>query len=159
RHCGLTILDLDGVACTAYRNEHLPERTRNVEWVAHETVELGGRSFDALVLNHHLAHAAMIHAFPEAPDAVLDVCDGGGDFDVAHCTYRFQGGRIARLPNQAVHDVFSSRFYDIVSRHLYGRIMCEGKLMALAGLGKPRAEMTAYLRDHLAMFHQAPAEE
>jgi carbamoyltransferase len=158
-HCGIAIADIEGVACTAYKNEHLPERLRDVEWLAEHRIELGGRSFDALVLNHHLAHAAMAHAFSEAGDMVIDVCDGGGDFGDTHFIYRRAGGKIVKLPNRPVHDSFSSRFYDVISRYLYGRIMCEGKLMALASLGKPRPEMTSFIREHLAMFHESPPEK
>jgi len=158
-HCGIGIGDVEGVACTAYKNEHLPESMRNVEWIAEHPIELGGRSFDALVLNHHLAHAAIVHAFPEAKDVAIDVCDGGGDFGDTHFVYRLTNGTIRRLPNQPIHDAFSSRFYDAVSRHLYGRIMCEGKLMALASLGSPRPAMTSFLRANLAMFDEGPPEK
>ena len=157
--CGIRATDLAGVACTAYQNEHLPEPLRNIEWLAEARVELAGRSFDALVVNHHLSHAAIVHAFPEAKDTVIDVCDGGGDRGDTHAIYRCRDGRIEQLPNRPVHDTFSSRFYDIVSRSIYGRIMCEGKLMALASLGAPRPEMTAFIREHLALFHHAPPEQ
>jgi len=157
-YCRIDISSIEAVACTAYKNEHLPEKLRDVKWLAEHTVELGGRSFPALVLNHHLAHAAMVHAFAGVDDVVIDVCDGGGDFGDTHCIYRCRDHQITQLPNQPVHDAFSSRFYDVVSRYLYGRIMCEGKLMALASLGTARPDMTRYVREHLAMFHQAPAE-
>jgi carbamoyltransferase len=98
----------------------------------------------------------MAHAFEPGDDMVIDVCDGGGDFGDTHCIYRRTGGKIVQLPNRPVHDAFSSRFYDVISRYLYGRIMCEGKLMALASLGTPRPDMMAYIREHLAMFHEAP---
>jgi carbamoyltransferase len=158
-YCGIQLTDIGGVACTAYKNEHLPESLRDVKWLSNQRVDLGGRSFDALVVNHHLSHAAMVHAFPEAGDVAIDVCDGGGDFGDSHFTYRYKDGAITQLPNQPVHDSFSSRFYDVISRYLYGRIMCEGKLMALASLGKPRPHMTDYIREHLAMFHEAPPEK
>jgi predicted NodU family carbamoyl transferase len=90
---------------------------------------------------------------------VIDVCDGGGDFGDTHFIYRRTGGKIVKLPNRPVHDAFSSRFYDVISRYLYGRIMCEGKLMALASLGKPRPDMTSFIREHLAMFHGSPPEK
>jgi len=158
-YCGIDMSAIEGVACTAYKNEHLPESLRDVKWLSDQRVELGGRSFDALVVNHHLAHAAMVHAFPGVDDVAIDVCDGGGDFGDTHFIYRYKDRTITQLPNQAVHDAFSSRFYDVISRYLYGRIMCEGKLMALASLGRPRPQMTDYVREHLAMFHEAPAEK
>src|SRR6266540_4155925 len=34
RHCGIGIRDVEGVACTSYLNEHLPEKLRDVEWLA-----------------------------------------------------------------------------------------------------------------------------
>jgi carbamoyltransferase len=158
-HCGIGIASIEGVACTAYKNEHLPEPLRNLKWLDEHFVEVGGRAFDALVVNHHLAHAAMVHAFPAAGDVAIDVCDGGGDFGDTHCIYRCTGGKITQLANRPVHDAFSSRFYDVVSRYLYGRIMCEGKLMALASLGSPRPAMVSFIREHLAMFHASPPEE
>jgi carbamoyltransferase len=156
-HCGIAIQDVEGVACTAYLNDHLPEDERDVEWLAESQVEIQGRKYEVPVLNHHLAHAAMVHAFPRrhpgGDDVVIDVCDGGGDFGHTHFTYRSRQGRIERLQNRPIHEAFSSRFYDVVSRYLYGRIMCEGKLMALASLGEPRQEMMTFIRDHLPMFH------
>lgn len=163
RHCGIRIADVEGVACTAYLNEHLPESKRDVEWLAEAEVEIAGKKFDVPVLNHHLAHAAMVHAFPGnhpgGDDVVIDVCDGGGDFGHTHFTYRTKNHRIERVANRPIHDAFSSRFYDVVSRYLYGRIMCEGKLMALASLGEPRPEMMTFIRDHLPMFHKLGGHE
>jgi carbamoyltransferase len=158
-HCGLSIADIARVACTAYKNEHLPEALRDVKWLAESRVELCGRTFDALVLNHHLAHAAIVHAWPDPGDVAIDVCDGGGDFGDTHYIYRLRDGKLAQLPNRPIHDAFSSRFYDVVSRYLYWRIMCEGKLMALASLGTPQPATHDWLRDHLRMFHEEPAEK
>jgi carbamoyltransferase len=156
--CGITAAELTAVACTAYQNEHLPERLRHIGWLEEARIELAGRAFDALVVNHHLSHAAMVHAFPEPNDVVIDVCDGGGDRGDTHAVYRARNGHIEQLPNQPIHAAFSSRFYDVVARYLYGRIMCEGKLMALASLGEPRPDMLHFLREHLAMFHSEPPE-
>jgi carbamoyltransferase len=158
-YCGIGMNDIEAVACTAYMNEHLPESLRSVKWLAEHPIELGGRRFDVLILNHHLAHAAMVHAFPGTDDVVIDVCDGGGDFGDTHGIYRCQDGTITQLPNRPVHDAFSSRFYDVVSRYIYGRIMCEGKLMALASLGWPEPRMTSFIREHLAMFHNEAPEK
>lgn len=157
-YVGIRIEDVEAVACTAYKNEHLAEPERDVRFVARANLVVLGRRYEALVLNHHLAHAAIVHAF-SADDVAIDVCDGGGDFGDTHFIYRFRNGHIEALPNRAVHDAFSSRFYDIVSRYLYGRLMSEGKLMALASLGWPRPDMLAFLRARLAMFHANPAEE
>src|SRR5688572_19628834 len=158
RHVGARIEDVEAVSCTAYENEHLPAERRDERWVSECPIEFLGRQYSALVVNHHLAHAAIVHAFPGARDVVIDVCDGGGDFGDTHFVYRLQGGHVERLPNQPIHAAFSSRFYDVVSRYLYGRIMCEGKLMALASLGAPRPDMLAFLRENLALFHAVPAE-
>jgi carbamoyltransferase len=157
-HVGAGIADVEGVSLTAYQNEHLPEARRDERWVSECPVRVQGRSYDALVVNHHLSHAAMVHAFSDASDAVIDVCDGGGDFGDTHFVYRFRGGHIEPLPNAPIHDAFSSRFYDIVSRYLYGRIMCEGKLMALASLGKPQGDMVAFIRSELGTFHAETPE-
>src|SRR5262245_31019931 len=158
RHAGVGIGDVEGVSVTAYQNEHLPEPRRDERWVSECPVRVLGRSYDALVVNHHLSHAAMVHAFSDANDVVIDVCDGGGDFGDTHFVYRFRDGRTELLPNAPIHDAFSSRFYDVVSRYLYGRIMCEGKLMALASLGKPREDMVDFIRSNLGGFHSDPPE-
>ena len=42
RHCGIGIQDVEGVACTAYLNDHLPEHERDVEWIAEGHVEIQG---------------------------------------------------------------------------------------------------------------------
>ena len=159
RHCKISIADIEGVACTSYLNEHLPETLRDVEWLAEGNTTILGRAFDVLILNHHLSHAAMVHAFGGDDDVVIDACDGGGDFGHTHFTYRCRNHRIERLENRAIHNAFSSRFYDVVSRYLYGRIMCEGKLMALASLGEPRADMMDFIRSELPLFHNLRHEE
>ncbi len=159
RYCRIPAEAIAGVACTAYRNEHLPEGERDCAWKDEKRVEILGRSFDARVINHHLAHAAIVHAFPGVRDVAIDICDGGGDFGDTHKTYRYRDGRIEELKNQPIHDAFSSRFYDVMSRHIYRRLMCEGKLMALASLGEPRPEMTEYVRRHLYDFHHKDPEE
>jgi len=158
RYLGIGIEHVEAVACTAYKNEHLPERLRDTRWVERGEIEVAGRTFETLVLNHHLSHAAIVHAFP-AGDAVIDVCDGGGDFGDTHFTYRLRERRLEPLANRPIHDSFSSRFYDVVSRYLYGRIMSEGKLMALASLGEPQPAMMRFIRDELSMFHVAPPEQ
>ena len=158
-YCGIAIGDVDGVACTAYHNAHLPERARDCAWVERQQIQLLGRTFEARVVNHHLAHAAIVHAFPDVDDVAIDVCDGGGDFGDTHKIYRYESGRIEQLPNRPIHDAFSSRFYDVVSRYIYGSIMCEGKLMALASLGAPRPDMCQFIRDHLDDFHGRDASE
>ena len=159
RHVRISIQDVEGVACTSYLNEHLPEHLRDVEWLAEGQCTIQGRTFDVLILNHHLSHAAMVHAFPGDQDVVIDACDGGGDFGHTHFTYRCTNHRIEQLKNKPIHDAFSSRFYDVVSRYLYGRIMCEGKLMALASLGEPRREMLEFIRSHLPLFHNLRHDE
>ncbi|WP_428267412.1 carbamoyltransferase C-terminal domain-containing protein [Haliangium sp.] len=159
RHCGISIEDIDGVACTAYLNDHLPEHKQNCHWRDEHPVTLAGKTFDALVLNHHLAHAAIVYGFPGVEDVAIDVVDGGGDFGDTHRIYRYQAGRITQLDNAPIHDRFSSRFYDLVSRHLYGQIMCEGKLMALAAMGEPREVMMRFLDEHLEAFHDMTPDD
>lgn len=158
KYVGIRIENVEAVACTAYKNEHLAESERDVRFLSRADTAVLGRRYEALVLNHHLAHAAIVHAFA-AEDVAVDVCDGGGDFGDTHFIYRFRDGHIEQLQNRPVHDAFSSRFYDVVSRYLYRRLMSEGKLMALASLGRPRPEMLAFLRARLARFHASPTEE
>lgn len=157
-YLGLGIDDLEGVACSAYLNEHLPESRRQVQWVERAPITLLGRAFEAPVINHHLCHAAMAHGFSGLSDVAIDVVDGGGDFGDTHRIYRCREGRIEQLPNAEIHERFSSRFYDVVSRHIYGSMMCEGKLMALAVLGQPNPATMAWLRERLVDFHSQPTE-
>src|SRR5882724_12056579 len=51
-YCGIGIGQIDGIACTAYLNDHLPENQRDLEWLAETEVELQGSKRKALVLNH-----------------------------------------------------------------------------------------------------------
>ena len=157
-YTGIRIEDVEAVACTAYKNEHLPESERDVRFVSRAETVVLGRRYETLILNHHLAHAAIVHAFPPG-DVAIDVCDGGGDFGDTHFIYRCRNGHLEQLPNRPVHDTFSSRFYDLVSRYLYRRLMSEGKLMALASVGKPREDMLAFLRERLSTFHAGTPEE
>ena len=87
-------------------------------------------------VEHHLAHAAsafLVSPFDEA--AVLSV-DGFGDF-ASVLMARGRGHRIE--PLQRVHFPHSlGLFYTAISQHLgFSHYGDEGKVMALAGLGKP----------------------
>src|SRR5690349_23833755 len=62
-YAGVRIENVEAVACTAYKNEHLAEAERDVRFVSRANVVVLGRRYEALVLNHHLAHAAIVHAF------------------------------------------------------------------------------------------------
>lgn len=158
RYAGATIDDVGSVAATGYQNEHLADEHRDEPWVSERPVRVLGRAYDALIVNHHLAHAAIVLAFPGATDVAIDVCDGGGDFGKTHFGYRFAAGHFEPLPNVPIRDQFSTRFYDVVSRHVYGRIMCEGKLMALASLGAARDEMVDFIRSNLALLSEVPPD-
>lgn len=157
-YCRISIDDIEGVVCTSYLNDHLPEAQRNCRWRDTAPIELAGKKFEAVVLNHHLAHAAMVYGFKEAKDVAIDVVDGGGDFGDTHFTYRCRNGKLEALQNAAIHNRFSSRFYDVVSRYLYGQIMCEGKLMALAVLGEPQPTIVQWLSERLEDFHRLPTQ-
>ncbi len=157
-HAGLSIRDIEGIACTSYLNEHLPEAQRVSDFRDVRPISLCGRHYDAVVLNHHLAHAAIVYGFPDATDVAIDVVDGGGDRGDTHCIYRYREGRIEQLPNLPIHERFSSRFFDVVSRYLYRQMMSEGKLMALGALGEARPDMMRFLRDHLDDLHCVPAD-
>ncbi|MGQ4807272.1 Decarbamoylnovobiocin carbamoyltransferase [Candidatus Entotheonellaceae bacterium PAL068K] len=159
RYCGISIAHIDGVACTAYKNAHLPVDDRDCDWSTERRVEILGRSFETQVINHHLAHAAMVYAFPGGEEVAIDVCDGGGDFGDTHRIYLYQNGKLTQLPNRPIHDLFSSRFYDVASRHIYKRMMCEGKLMALASIGEPQPDMMDFIRDHLTDFNDWPTTD
>jgi carbamoyltransferase len=159
RYLGLTIQQIEGVACTAYLNEHLAEGQRDIEWVERRPVTIAGKRFEATVVNHHLSHAAIVYGFPGARDVAIDVVDGGGDFGDTHRTYRCRDRQISLLPSAPIHQRFSSRFYDVISRHIYGRMMSEGKLMALAVLGEPHPSTVSWLRENVDKFHSRPTEE
>src|SRR5689334_7303378 len=52
KYVGARIEDVEAVACTAYENEHLPVDRRDERWVSECPVDLLGRKYSALVVNH-----------------------------------------------------------------------------------------------------------
>jgi carbamoyltransferase len=128
-------------------NPWLDDKRHFTELYRFERVSLFGKSRSALIVNHHVAHAAA-YFFSDYSQARISTCDGGGDNDQR--VGLFQGFGNTIHPIKANPDDFiTSSFYGQCTRFLYKGLWNEGKMMALAGFGT--ASPTMYERlDSLA---------
>lgn len=107
-------------------------------------IELFGSEKKVLIVNHHLAHAA-IYLSTQFKSAIIISCDGGGDFNEStksgEClvVYTAKGDVITRqdLPYS---DFITGKIYGAAATFLYNSKYSEGKMMALAGFGQSRPE-------------------
>lgn len=116
-------------------------------------IGLLGEERKVLIVNHHLAHAAIYLSTPYRKALIIS-CDGGGDFNesigVGECLaiYIGEGNKIVRkdIPPE---NVITGKTYGACSNFLYGSKYSEGKMMALAGYGKVRKEYYTFLERNL----------
>lgn len=105
----------------------------------------------ALVINHHLSHAAT-YLFSKFNQAIITTCDGGGDHDpkigIGECfaLYKGNGNKIVRHYNVDSAELITGKTYATCSVFIYSAKPCEGKLMALASFGKVRNEYLEKLK-------------
>lgn len=108
-------------------------------------VDILGEKRNVLIVNHHLAHAAM-YLMSDFKDAVIITCDGGGDYygsyNKGECiaAYRGKENGIQRIDTD-LSNMVNAKFYGACSWFLYNKIHSEGKLMALAAYGTPKKEI------------------
>lgn len=113
-------------------------------------VDILGKERSALIVNHHLAHAAS-YLMTDFRDAVIVTCDGGGDYygsyNKGECIAAFRGkeNSIKRI-DADLSNTINAKYYGACSWFLYDEIHGEGKLMALSAYGTPRKEMIKKLK-------------
>lgn len=162
---GLTLLgrDVDSVtywSMTTLRNPYLSvadiadldtHALRDPYW---KTITLFGSKRNVLIVNHHFAHAG-IYLSTEFDNAIIISCDGGGDFDPntgrLECLAVFRGNNLNITKQTSYSEEFvTGKTYGVCSKFVYGHDLqlptsSEGKLMALAGLGRVRDEYYDFL--------------
>lgn len=116
-----------------------------------------GLTRHTLIVNHHFAHAASF-LFSPFEHAAIATCDGGGDFGQR---VSFFAGKHNQI-DEAVFsrpDAITTKLYGQSSTYLFDRPFCEGKLMALAGLGTANDGIVTRVREILpALNHSSFVE-
>lgn len=134
---GLHADDIAGWALTALNCPWLSDQQKAVvserDWFW-DTVQVLGRPRRCLIVNHHYAHAAsfFVSGFDRA---VVQTCDGGGDF--GECVGAFVGDGLSLDRVSHSIDAANGLPYHVIAGHFYRERFCEGKLMALAAFGTP----------------------
>ncbi|RYG85736.1 MAG: hypothetical protein EON59_11575, partial [Alphaproteobacteria bacterium] len=157
---GITIEDIDHWALASLNNPWLSSRqTRKLAdddywW---DDVAFLGHTRRCLIVSHHYAHAASSFFMSGAHSAVVQTCDGGGDFN--ECVVAFSGreNELERLPAPC-GDAISGLPYNLIAGFFYRERFCEGKMMALAALGSVDQRHAALIDDMLPTLNQAGAE-
>lgn len=120
-------------------------------------IELLGRHRNALIVNHHLSHAAT-YLLSGFADAVIATCDGGGDYNellnYGECVAGFYGDGISikRISNIDQGIAVTAKFYGACSFFIYKQIQQEGKMMALASYGISSQEVYDKLKFKLPLL-------
>ncbi len=88
-------------------------------------------------LNHHLAHAASAYFISGFEESAILSLDGSGDRETC-VIFRGDGPEISKVADVLVYPESLGFIYTVISAHLgLGWIEGPGKLMGLAGYGKP----------------------
>ncbi len=92
-------------------------------------------------LNHHLAHAAGAYFTSGFDDSAILTLDGSGDRETC-ALFRGDGQDIAKVNDILVYPESLGFIYTVISAHLgLGWIEGPGKLMGLAGYGRPNPKL------------------
>ena len=106
---------------------------------------------NCLIISHHYAHACSYY-FSDYQDAVIQTCDGGGDFSERVAVFYANQLDIERQPIN-YNTYITSLSYSLISNYLYGEKFSEGKLMALAGLEPSRDVFNRLIEDLLPILN------
>lgn len=155
--------DIDHWSMTTFNNPYLEpsdiadfekKEIRTPYW---KKISLFGSEKDVLIINHHLAHAG-VYLATDFDGAIIISCDGGGDIDprtnINECLAVFKGDKNGIIKqNLPSENYITGKTYGVCSTFIYGQKLhdsnpSEGKLMALAGLGKVRKEYYTFLEQN-----------
>jgi carbamoyltransferase len=134
---GLHADDIVGWAVTALNCPWLSDQQKAAvaerDWFW-DIVSVLGRPRRCLIVSHHYAHASafFVSGFDRA---VVQTCDGGGDFGECVAAFVGDGLSLERVSHPA--DAANGLPYHVIAGHFYRERFCEGKLMALAAYGTP----------------------
>ena len=143
---GLIEAVLKEVAATPDDVAHWAATALNNPWIdgaclaegadtAETVTRILGKQRACLVVGHHRCHAVTFY-FSGLDRALIGICDGGGDGGQLSSWYSGNGLTLERIDTGADPVPVSGLLYRYVSDFLFGRIHCEGKLMALAAYGE-----------------------
>lgn len=133
------------------RNDIVDEKTTFPKEPYNKEISILGTNTKALVVNHHLSHAAT-YLFSGFSQAIITTCDGGGDHNpkigIGECfaVYRGDGNNITRYYDINSTELITGKTYATCAVFIYNAKPCEGKLMALAAFGKVREEYLEKLK-------------
>jgi predicted NodU family carbamoyl transferase len=144
--------DVDHWAATALNNPWIDKAclADGVDTTQIVTSILGKRRA-CLVVGHHRCHAATFY-FSGLDHALIGTCDGGGDDGQLSSWYAGNGLSLNRIDEEADPVPVSGLLYRYVSDFLFGRIHCEGKLMALAAYGTADQQLVTDLTELSSLF-------
>ena len=161
---GKTIDDVSHWALETLGNPFLSDSQKEPREPCWADVGFFGSRKKALIVNHHLSHAASF-LFSPKDEALILTCDGGGDFGERVTAYEGRGASLKKL-NLPSRDYITAKIYDLCSSHLYLKEKptpdpwlraprAEGKMMALAAFGKPREDFISSLEEICEELGQA----
>jgi len=154
-HCGLTMNDVDHIACNwhisimRYVEKHCPEKM--CPFPVPDTKHIEYKKFDkGYAVNHHLAHVAGAYYTSPYNDATIFTWDGGGDSE---------NSSVARGVGNKIHGYTPDKRENIASMwsglcfnnyrmpriHAWDPGSGAGKIMGLASYGTPNIEIETQL--------------
>lgn len=121
------------------------------------TIELMGRELPAVIVDHHMAHAASVYYRSGFDEAAVFTHDGYGD-GRSHLAGMFYAGWGHKLYPVAPHFLTQGVNYDVVAMRLgLGNVGGAGKLMGLAPYGKPVFFRDSFVGNHYDMIERFKA--
>jgi len=120
-----------------------------------DDVHFFGQSRRALIVGHHYAHACA-YFWSDYDQAVVQTCDGGGDFAQRNAVYYGSGLSLTRQ-SVDLENMTTSVAYALVSHFLYDTPNSEGRMMALAAFGRENDEQTNCAKRLLDALNQGGA--
>ena len=165
-HCGLTMNDVDHIACnnpvtiTRWIEQHMPERKLNFKVPSAKTLEY--KKFDrGYIVNHHLAHAASTYYTSPFNTATIFTWDGGGDSENSSVSQGV-GNKIeqykpdARKNLAAYWSSITINNYRMKRVHEWDPGSGAGKVMGLASYGNANEDLIRTIERTLS---EAPRHE
>lgn len=162
--------DVNYWTMTTFNNPYLSQaatainRDKQIREPYWNKVLIFGVEKEVLIINHHLAHAG-IYLATKYKNALIISCDGGGDINpidnTNECLVIFKGdkNKIIRQDLES-NNYISGKTYGICSTFIYStklhdKYPSEGKLMALASLGKVEKKYNTFFKRNFNLIEKA----
>ncbi len=157
---GLEVDEIDHWALASLNNPWLSPRHGRAlverDWFWDEVTFLG-RARRCLVVGHHYAHAASAYFVSGRESAIVQTCDGGGDFHECVVAFKGSGLDLERI-SQCNREAVTGLPYSLMSGFFYRERFCEGKMMALAAMGEPGGDHATIIDDLMPVLNTAGAD-